>query len=215
MATTRKPGRPRKDEKGPSARERILDAARDGFYARGIDATSIDDVAARADVSKMTVYQHFATKQALAVAYLHRFEEAWDAWVAHGAPRRTRDARAQILRIFDRVGAFIHREGYCGCAFINAALEDRHASGPIAAAALDQRQRTMASLVALARESSAKNPAQVADQLMLLIDGALVGSAMGRPGNHAAAAKRAAATILDGACATSPRTSSRRSPSPP
>lgn len=217
MSTEPRRGRPRKDQGGPSARDRILQAARERFYAAGISATSMDDVATRAAVAKMTVYQHFATKEELAVAYLVHFEEAWNAWVAEGAGRRPLDSRGQILRIFDRVGAFIERDGFCGCAFVNAALEDRAGVGPIALAARDHKERTAAALTTLARGAGARQPAQLAEQLLLLIDGALIGAAMRRPGDHAGAAKKAAAALIDAATpsATSPRTSSSRSPNRP
>ena len=54
-------------ELGRSARKRaaILDAARDLFLQRGYGGTSMDDVAARAGVSKQTVYKNFADKQRL------------------------------------------------------------------------------------------------------------------------------------------------------
>ena len=60
-ATSEEPGQ------GRSARKRtaILDAARDLFLHRGYAGTSMDDVAARAAVSKQTVYKNFADKQRL------------------------------------------------------------------------------------------------------------------------------------------------------
>lgn len=54
-------------DRGRSARKRkaILDAARDLFLHKGYAGTSMDDVAARAAVSKQTVYKNFADKQRL------------------------------------------------------------------------------------------------------------------------------------------------------
>ena len=50
-----------------SARKRqaIMAAASTLFLSRGYDGTSMDDVATRAEVSKPTVYKHFADKQRL------------------------------------------------------------------------------------------------------------------------------------------------------
>lgn len=59
---------PRGDRaEGRSARKRraILDAAVDAFVARGFDATSMDDVAQAASVSKPTIYKHFGDKERL------------------------------------------------------------------------------------------------------------------------------------------------------
>lgn len=54
-------GRP----KDPERCRRILDAAREHFYAHGLDRASIDAIAADAGVSKMTVYSHFTSKEGL------------------------------------------------------------------------------------------------------------------------------------------------------
>lgn len=60
-------GRARRRRRGPSLlkREAILDAARALFVQRGYAGTSVDDVAARAQVSKQTVYAHFDDKARL------------------------------------------------------------------------------------------------------------------------------------------------------
>jgi TetR/AcrR family transcriptional regulator, mexJK operon transcriptional repressor len=59
-------------ELGRSARKRqaILEAARALFLANGYGGTSMDDVAARAAVSKQTVYKHFADKERLFTAII-------------------------------------------------------------------------------------------------------------------------------------------------
>ena len=54
-------GRPKSEEK----RAAILSAASDLFLERGLKATSMDAVAARAEVSKQTVYSHFRNKDDL------------------------------------------------------------------------------------------------------------------------------------------------------
>jgi TetR/AcrR family transcriptional repressor of mexJK operon len=66
--TRRGRGRPRDLEK----RQAILDAANALFLERGIAATSIEAVAERAAVSKMTVYGHFEDKPALLTAVFER-----------------------------------------------------------------------------------------------------------------------------------------------
>jgi len=57
------------EEPGRTARKRraILDAGADLFLAHGYAGTSMDDVAARAAVSKQTVYKQFTGKEALFV----------------------------------------------------------------------------------------------------------------------------------------------------
>jgi AcrR family transcriptional regulator len=60
-ATPRGPGRPRSTRKA----KQILDAATELFTQQGFEATSVDDIAARAGVSKQTVYSHFGSKEDL------------------------------------------------------------------------------------------------------------------------------------------------------
>lgn len=58
-----------------ASREAILDAAEREFEERGYSATSIRRVALAADMSPPGVARHFATKQALFTALLHRVQE--------------------------------------------------------------------------------------------------------------------------------------------
>ncbi len=67
----RKRGRP----KDPARLERVLAAAGQLFQSQGFEATSMDDVARLAGVSKMTVYSHFGDKQALFAAAIARGAE--------------------------------------------------------------------------------------------------------------------------------------------
>ncbi|WP_444887253.1 TetR/AcrR family transcriptional regulator [Microbulbifer sp. JMSA008] len=46
-------------------RQAIIDAAKQAFQELGVQGTSMDELAARAQVSKRTVYNHFASKEAL------------------------------------------------------------------------------------------------------------------------------------------------------
>jgi TetR/AcrR family transcriptional repressor of mexJK operon len=54
-------GRPR----DPERCRRILEAARNHFYAHGLERASVDAIAAEAGVSKMTIYSNFASKEGL------------------------------------------------------------------------------------------------------------------------------------------------------
>ena len=68
--------KPRPRTKPPEVRrEEIMAAAERLFLARGVAATTVDDVAAAADVAKGTVYLHFSSRQALLAALGERFSE--------------------------------------------------------------------------------------------------------------------------------------------
>ncbi|KVG79524.1 TetR family transcriptional regulator [Burkholderia ubonensis] len=82
-------------------RAAIISAAIEEFLAAGYDATSMDRIAARADVSKRTVYNHFPSKDALFAAILHQL---WDACQTGSLLAYCNDAplRGQLLELLAR-----------------------------------------------------------------------------------------------------------------
>ena len=87
---------------GSERREQLLEVARETFGERGYEATSIEEVAARADVSKPVVYEHFGGKDGLYAGVvdremrllLERFESALSSG---GSPRRLLEGAALVL----------------------------------------------------------------------------------------------------------------------
>ncbi|KWF34186.1 TetR family transcriptional regulator [Burkholderia diffusa] len=96
-------------------RAAILAAAIEEFLAAGYDATSMDRIAARADVSKRTVYNHFASKEALFAAILHQL---WDATLTASAPAYRADVplRDQLLALLGRKLRLLNDEAFLALA---------------------------------------------------------------------------------------------------
>ena len=65
MSTNDQPGRTRVRMTGQERRAQLVEVARKLFAERGFEATSIEEIASRADVSKPVVYEHFTTKEGL------------------------------------------------------------------------------------------------------------------------------------------------------
>jgi len=89
------------DGAGRSARKHkaILDAATEIFLKSGYLGTNMDEIAARAAVSKQTVYKHFATKEALFVEIVSSMTNATGDAVHDGLPDLGRDEElADYLR---------------------------------------------------------------------------------------------------------------------
>lgn len=112
-------------ERQPSARQRILHAAAQRFYADGINATGIDRITAQAGVAKMSLYNNFSSKADLVEAYVEVRHEEWLALhQARAAEAST--PQEQILAVFD---AYIdhastgYEHGFRGCGLLNAAAE--------------------------------------------------------------------------------------------
>jgi AcrR family transcriptional regulator len=184
------PRRMKESEKGPQglrrgrgARERILSASQQLFRDRGITSTGVDQLCAVAEVSKRTLYQHFAGKDELIAEHLRRFDpeilpEVFD--------RTDLTPRERLLAVFD-----IHSPL---CPFIRAAVEIQDPDHPARLLARDYKKAFAARLTDTAREAGATDPERLGEQLALLLDGA---SARGRVLNTETFATAAAmATVL-------------------
>ena len=67
--------------------ERILDTASRVFYERGTLAVGVNELAAAAGVSKVTLYRHFDSKEALVAAFLRRRSDRVSAWLREVSAR--------------------------------------------------------------------------------------------------------------------------------
>jgi AcrR family transcriptional regulator len=180
----------------PSARERILDTAAGLFYEHGFHAVGVDLIIERAGVAKTTLYRHFGSKDDLIVAYLQRANEQFWAWfdssVDPGAP-----ARRQLLAVFDATEKLATGADCLGCAFQVTAAEFPRHDHPCHTTALAHKQAVRARLRGLAAAAGAKNPAALADALLLLMDGAFAAARMYRRASPARAVADTARVLID------------------
>jgi len=167
----------------PTVRERLLDTAAELFYREGVRAVGVDRVVALCGVAKTSLYRHFPTKDDLLVAVLERDDrQYWTNWdrVAAGAGA---DAAAELQAHVRWIVQYIGRPEFRGCAFLNAATEFPASEHPARAVALNHKAELRRRLLALARRLPAREPEALAEQLVLLIDGAYVnGLLRGRRG---------------------------------
>lgn len=154
--------------------QRLVDAAAWLFYRRGIAATGVDAIATKSGVSKPTLYARFGNKTALVTevltaAHLQRRSSLGE----HLDARAGLPALQRLLSVFDWVGAQQHGDWARGCQFVNASVE---LVRPQDAAARDvvarHKQWFRCVLGDLAAQAGAAEPAAVASQLHLLIEGA-------------------------------------------
>jgi AcrR family transcriptional regulator len=177
--------------KAATPAERILAAADKLFYTQGIRAVGVDAIAEEAKVSKRTLYNHYRTKDDLVAAYLTaRFKLM---------PPSDAPARNQILGYFERLERLFADGGFRGCPYVNAVTElgDRkHAATQIAMQFKEQRiawYRTLLERIGVAE------PARLAMQLQLLVEGAISAVMVSNDASVARDARAAAEVLLDAA----------------
>ena len=156
------------------ARERLLDAAEELFYERGIAATGVDAVLRRAQVAPATLYAHFAGKDHLVAAYLRRRYERWRATWDEVLRRCGDDPDARALSVFDALEEFQrHQVTARGCAFLAAAVEVTDPQHPAQEWLAADTGLLADRLCSLAADTGAADPGALATELLLLYDGAL------------------------------------------
>jgi AcrR family transcriptional regulator len=167
-------------------RERILAAARELFYRDGIRAVGVDAVAAAAGTNKMTLYRHFASKDALVAAYLRQLAGEGDSFWREVREAAPDDPQAQIFAFLRRVSQFSDECSGRGCAFANAAVELAGTNHPARKIVEAHKREMRERLVRLCRDAGYAKPEKLADEIFLLTEGARVSLQSVGPGGPGA-----------------------------
>ncbi|MEQ8653597.1 MAG: TetR/AcrR family transcriptional regulator [Kiloniellales bacterium] len=162
----------RVDRSGLSARERLIAAALDLFEEEGFHAVGIDRILRNAGVAKMTLYNHFPSKQALIVTVLERKLEDYFAWLDQALSDPRLSARDRLLAVFDAMSRLHGGPDFRGCLFLKASGEYPEFEDPVHAVAAEHKRRCLARLTGLASAAGAASPRLLAQRLLLLCEGA-------------------------------------------
>lgn len=178
------------------ARIRLLDAAEELFYARGVQAVGMDEVRSLSGVSLKRLYQCFPSKDALVEAYLRRRDARWRASLAADVAGRAAPGRPAVLAVFDWLARWFAEPAFRGCAFANSFGEFGDSAPGVAAVAREHLEALRGYLTELAAALPVEEPAEVAEQLLILVQGATTTAAItGRP-DSALHARAAADTLV-------------------
>ena len=154
-------------------RDHLVDVACDLFYRNGFHATGIDTILTEASVAKMTLYNHFKSKDELILASLERQDQRWREWFVTSVERRAKEPAERLLVIFDALEESIQRENFSGCPFIKATSEYPNLNDPIHRVAIEHQQMVHAYVRGMASQAGAEDPDALAVQLCLLLRGAI------------------------------------------
>ncbi|HWD04463.1 MAG TPA: TetR/AcrR family transcriptional regulator [Amycolatopsis sp.] len=168
------------------ATERLLEAAENLFYAKGVQSVGMDAVRARSGVSLKRLYRVFPSKDDLVAAYLGKRDERWrrslrEFVAAHGD---------EPLAVFDWLHEWFGEPDFRGCAFVNSFGEFGTPAPGVSAAIQHHKDEVRAYVRRLVGETD------LADQLFALMEGATVLAAIKSDPGEALVARRAAETLL-------------------
>jgi AcrR family transcriptional regulator len=179
------------------ARRQILDTASRLFYREGFRAVGVDTIVEQSGVAKMTLYRYFPSKDDLIVAYLEESNKNFWEWFEGAIEKEVGSPRQQLVALFDAVGVLATSPTCYGCTFQSTAAEFPELDHPGHRVALAHKQAVHDRFKALAVQAGAQQPEILADQLLLLMDGAFVATRMYGVNNPAAQVGQAAKVLIE------------------
>jgi AcrR family transcriptional regulator len=162
------------------ARDRILDTAYELFSREGVRSVGVDRIVGESGVAKMTLYNHFASKDDLVLAFLEVRDERWTrGWLQAEVERRAATPADRPLAIFDALDEWFRSDDYEGCAFIGTMLEIGDPADRIHQQAVRHLDTIRALIQGHLEEAGAADPEQLAYALQILMMGAIVSASRG------------------------------------
>jgi AcrR family transcriptional regulator len=159
---------------GSGVRDRLLNTAADLFYREGVRAVGVDLVVERTGVAKTSLYRHFPSKDDLIAAVLERDDQNYWAHWERIAKTHTENPGTELTAQMQWIAQYIGRPEFRGCAFLNMATEFPSPDHPARRIALRHKSELRRRLAALTERLGVRHPEELADQLVLLVDGAYV-----------------------------------------
>jgi AcrR family transcriptional regulator len=179
------------------AGRRILEAASELFYRRGITSVGVELVAEQAGTTKKTIYDRFGSKEGLVVAYLEARERRWQAHVTDHLAGVEGGVADRAVAVMDALESWLEAAER-GCGFVNAYAE-LSASSARATTVVRAEKQWMRDLFArLLAEGGVADTGRLARQLALVHEGAIIESTAGGSSYALDDARAAMRTLLDG-----------------
>lgn len=178
--------------KAATAKEKILLAAHHLFYTCGIKATGIDKIIAASQVTKVTFYRHFPSKNSLIISYLDYRHSLWIAWFSQTLQAQAGSCSTGAEALAATLQCWFTDADFRGCAFINATAESGELLDEIKELTCHHKREMMD----IIRGQFALTDTDVVESLALLIDGAIVHAQMGRESGQVTALLRKTASVI-------------------
>lgn len=177
-------------------RQRILATADRLFYREGVRAVGIDRIIAEAEVAKMSLYKHFASKDELILAVLKYREETFQAAFQQSLDRIGRKTKDPLRAFFAALKEWFQTPDFRGCAFINASVELADPSHPASVFVQGHKQRFNDFLRGIITRAVGPRGAKLAAAISLLVEGAIVTAVIQHSPDCADVARDAALKLL-------------------
>ena len=160
-------------------KELLLETADKLFNTEGYHQVGIDRILLEAGVSKATLYKHFPSKDALILEVLKRRSESrvnsMHALIEQAISVSPKKAKHKHLRlILNAFHEWVNSHDFYGCNFIKAGSEFYDIDHEIHQFAAIHKQRNESLIASLFNTLDKKEARELAKNIMLILDGAIV-----------------------------------------
>ncbi|MFD8284282.1 TetR/AcrR family transcriptional regulator [Streptomyces solisilvae] len=160
-------------------RERILDAAEELFQSEGIRRVGVQAIAERAETTKMAIYRHFETKDALVAEWLRIVAADYQAVFDRVEAEYPGRPREQILGVARFIAEGLPAISHRGCPFINSIAELPDRAHPARQVIERHKARQTRRMVAMCAEAGLPDPEQATAEITFVLEGAQVSAQNG------------------------------------
>lgn len=183
-----------------STRDRIVLAASKLFYDDGIKGVSLDAVADKAGLTKRTLYYHFRSKDDLVAAYLEARDQPNLALFKRWFEEAEGSLPHKVQAIFTHLAQLARHPKWRGCGFLRTSAELANMPGhPAIKIGAAHKKKFEAWLRETFEVAKIKTSAELARQVVLLLDGAFAVVLLHRDASYIETAGEAAATLIKAA----------------
>jgi AcrR family transcriptional regulator len=155
------------------AAHRILDAASELYYVRGINSVGMDLVAEQAGTTKKTIYDRFGSKDGLVVAYLQARARRWQAHVQEHLASAPEAGAERTVAVIDALESWL-AAGSRGCGFVNAYAELSSQSAAATHVVREEKRWIRQLFSGLLAEAGVADSEVLGRQLAIIHEGAIV-----------------------------------------
>ncbi|WP_045858223.1 TetR/AcrR family transcriptional regulator [Teredinibacter purpureus] len=173
----------------------LIDTAFKLFNELGYHAAGIDLILRESGVSKATLYKHFRSKDELILAVLRQRHEQIILMLRETL-MRSEDETVRVLAVFDTLDAWFQSNDFYGCYFIKASAEYTFSGEAIHDYAAWHKESVKHLLKEFIPDRSPTKRDSLAESLLLIMDGAIVGAHMRGDRRAAEKGKEIAAALL-------------------
>ncbi|MEP2936090.1 MAG: TetR/AcrR family transcriptional regulator [Gilvibacter sp.] len=181
-----------------TVRERIIETASRLFYFNGYNQTGINQIIAEADVAKASLYQHFRSKEDIAVEYLVRRHTMWMGKL-NTCVGQCETPKDKIIGVFDYLTEWLTEVEFRGCGWQNIIVDLPKDHDKIKEQAIYHKNELRAWIhdtLSGTKKYTEQQAQEIGDETLILIEGAIILSQIQKDVWPIVSAKRACVRLL-------------------